>query len=272
MALTPVAGALTGAGAAVPERRRRLWAVALAVFALLLAGGAAALEVPPAPQGRVSDFAGLLTPAERTGIERRLQEIEAATSNQFVVAVFDSLAGDSLEDFSIRLAERWKVGQAGRDNGLILLVFQRDRKVRVEVGQGLEGVIPDILAGRVIRDLLAPRFRDGDYAGGILAAVDAFDRASRGEFQALPAPRRRGVPAPLAGLLPLLFLLFFGLLAAARRRAALFGGRRVRRGGMWWLGPGGGGFGGGFGGGGVSGGGVSGGGGGVGGGGASGGW
>ncbi len=240
--------------------------VAGVVVVLLALGAAAALDVPPAPQGRVSDYAGLLSPSDRARLEDRLAGIERATSNQFVVAIFRSLEGDSLEDFSIRLAEAWKVGRKGRDNGLILLLFTEDRKVRIEVGYGLEGAIPDILAGQVIRQVLAPRFREGDYAGGLLAAVDALDRASRGEFEALPERRPARAPAPLVGLLPLLAFVALGVLAA-RRRSSVMGGRRRGAGGIWWIGPWGG-----FGGGGFGVGGFSGGGGGFGGGGASGGW
>ena len=216
----------------------------------------------------MSDFAGLLSPADRGRIESRLRTVEETSSNQFAVAIFRSLEGESLEDFSIRLAEAWKVGHAGRDNGLLLLVFVDDRKVRIEVGYGLEGAIPDAVAGRVIRDVLAPRFREGRYAEGIFAAVEALDAASRGEFQPLP-DRGRGVPAPVAGLVPfLLFLIFLGVLGSLRRAAHLGPrSRRLHRGGFWWIGPGG--FGGGLGGGG---GGFGGGGGGFGGGGASGGW
>lgn len=258
----------------VPTRVRRRWPLAVVLGVLALS--ALALEVPPAPLGRVSDFAGLLRPSDEQRIENRLEAIEKADSNQFVVAIFKSLQGDSLEDFSIRLADAWKVGHKGRDNGLILLIFTEDRKVRIEVGYGLEGAITDALSGRVIRDVLAPRFRQGDYAGGILAAVDALDAASRGEFKPLPDRKggKGGVPAPVAGALPFLLFFLFLVIAAARNRAAHLGSRSRRRhpGGFWWIGPGGfggGGFGG-FGGGG--GGGFSGGGGGFGGGGASGGW
>ncbi len=258
------------AGPRAASRGVPRWWAWLAVLALLAAAPVRALEVPPRPQGRVSDYAGLLSPQDRARIEAKLGEIERRTSNQFAVAIFPSLDGESLEDFSIRLAETWKIGQKGRDNGLILLVFVKDRKVRIEVGYGLEGAIPDVVAGRIIRSVLAPRFRQGDFAGGILAAIDALDAASRGEFKALPEGKGRGVPAPVMGLLP--FLLFvLVLLGLARHRPAQIGGRRVRRGGFyWWFGPGG--FGGGRGGGGLGGGGFGGGGGGFGGGGASGGW
>lgn len=224
--------------------------------------------MPARPQGRVSDFAGLLSPSERAQLERRLEGIEAANSNQFVVALFPSLEGDSLEDFSIRLADAWKVGQKGRDNGVLLLAFTQDRKVRVEVGKGLEGAITDALSGRIIRELLAPRFRSGAYAAGLTAAVEALDGASRGEFKALP--KKRGRPSsPVAGLLPFLVFVVIWLVVARLNRASHFGGRGG--GPFFWGGLGGGGFSGGSGGGSSSEG-FSGGGGSFGGGGASGDW
>ena len=241
--------------------RVSVWAAALIA---LTAGAVRALDVPPRPLGRVSDFAGLLSPGERARIEQRLEEIERATSNQFAVAIFPSLEGESLEDFSIRLAETWKIGQAGRDNGVILLVFLKERRIRIEVGYGLEGAIPDAVAGRIIRNVLAPRFRQQDYVGGLLAAIDALDAASRGEFGPMArSPTSRSPPPDyLVFLLPgLLFVVMF--LGALARRSTVIG---RRGGGFWWFGPG---FGGGWGGGG---GGFSGGGGGFGGGGASGGW
>ena len=246
---------------------RRPVALLLAT-AILAAAAAFALEVPPAPLGRVSDFAGLLSPGDRQRIEARLEAIETANSNQFAVAIFRSLEGDSLEDFSIRLADAWKVGHKGRDNGLLLLLFLDDRQVRIEVGKGLEGAVTDALSGRVIREVLAPRFREGDFAGGILAAVDALDAASRGEFTALP--RSGSSPSPLIVFAPFLLFVLFSIVLARRNRANHLGSRRYRRGLPWWLGPGGGfGGGGGFG---SGGGGFSGGGGSFGGGGASGRW
>jgi len=235
------------------------WVVATAL-------AAAAIQVPPRPFGRLSDFAGILTRGDRQRIEARLAAIEESTSNQFTVAIFESLEGDSLEDFSIRLADAWKVGHKGRDNGLILLIVARDRKIRIEVGYGLEGSITDALAGRVIRDVLAPRFRAGDFSGGILAAIDALDAASRGEFGPMEG-RGGGVPAPLAAVLPFfLFLIAVGFVAWLRRAAYLGGSRDRHHGGpLWWPGTWGGGRVG-------RGGGFSGGGGGFGGGGASGGW
>jgi uncharacterized protein len=104
----------------------------------------------------VNDYAGILGPADRERLESRIAERERATGAQVAVAIFPSLEGENLEDFAIRLAERWRVGQKGLDNGVILLVFEKDRKVRLEVGYGLEGAIPDAVAGQIIRERIAP--------------------------------------------------------------------------------------------------------------------
>jgi uncharacterized protein len=151
--------------------------------------------VPPAPTARVNDYATLLTPADRTRLEEVLAGRERATGVQMVIAVFRSLEGESLEDFAIRLAEQWRIGQKGLDNGVILLVFVEDRKVRFEVGYGLEPVIPDAVAGAIIRDAIAPRFREGRYAAGLAAAVEAvFARVTSGRAE---RPEGRGKAAPV---------------------------------------------------------------------------
>lgn len=246
----------------------KITALALALF--FFAAAAFALTPPPAPTGRVNDYAGLFKPEETSALEARLKAIEDASSNQIVVAVFKTLEGDSIEDFTIRLAEKWGLGQKGRDNGVLLLIAKDDRKVRIEVGKGLEGAITDALSGRIIRDVLAPPFRAGQYAAGIGAAVEALDQASRGEFKPV-AKKAKGNEKPPA-LLSIFFILmavfvFFGI--AMRNRAAHMGGRGGGPGIFFFPmggfgGRGGGGFGGG--------GGFSGGGGSFGGGGASGGW
>jgi uncharacterized protein len=121
----------------------------------------------------VSDYAGALTPDARARLEAVLADGERATGAQVVIAIFPALEGESLEDFSIRVAERWRVGRKELDDGAIVLVFLRDRKVRIEVGYGLEGAIPDIEAAHIIRDVIAPRFREGRYDAGLEAAARA---------------------------------------------------------------------------------------------------
>jgi len=256
------------------------------IIGLLLASGqlnlSNALEVPPL-RGRVNDLAGLL-PADRgRALEQKLAQFERDTGHQIAVLTIPSLEGDSLEDFSIRGAETWKIGQKGFDNGAILLIVRDDRKLRVEVGYGLEGVLPDAIASRIIREIIVPRFRANDYAGGIEAGVNALLTVARGEK--LPAAPPRKAQSPELGstlLFAILLLAFLGMGFLSligrtndpRLRSA-GSGRGYRRYGNWGGGFGGGGFGGGFGGGGgggFGGGGFGGGGGGFGGGGASGSW
>jgi len=142
-----------------------------------------ALEIPARPDGHVTDKANLLSPQSKEKLEKFLDDFERKTSNQIVVVTFPSLEGESLEDFSIRLAERWRIGQKSRDNGVIFLIFKDDHKMRIEVGYGLEGVLPDALAGQIIQQVAAPYFRRGEYENGIFSAVDAICRATQGEFK-----------------------------------------------------------------------------------------
>jgi uncharacterized protein len=172
-----------------------------------------ALEIPARPDGYVTDRADLLSIETRKKIEQILHDYERQTTNQVVVATFSSLEGESLEDFSIRLAEVWKIGQKGRDNGVILLIFKEERKMRIEVGYGLEGVFPDALAGQVIQTVIGPYFKRGDFDGGVSAGIQAIVQATRGEFQSEFEPRE----TPFSKDLEILFkiLLFFMMILFA---------------------------------------------------------
>jgi uncharacterized protein len=256
-------------------------ALAAAALALALSSAASALEMPEAPSARVNDYAGILDAGARSSIEARLRAFETESSNQIVVAVFPSLDGESLEDFTNRLFERWKLGQTKLDNGVLLAIFVGDRKARMEVGYGLEHVLTDAKARRILEDELFPRFRKGDYASGISAAAEAVIAVTRGTYVAKPRRKKEINPwiLVLLVLVPLTFVILRGLSSGTTYSA---GGRRRRRRSSWgdWGGIGGGGFGGGYGGGfgggggggGFGGGGFSGGGGMSGGGGASGSW
>jgi uncharacterized protein len=253
-------------------------APALLLLVLLAVPGAAALRIPPPPDHRVNDYAGALTSAERDRLEQALIAREATSRNQVVVAIFRSLEGESLEDYSIRLAQAWRIGQKGLDNGVIFLVFLDDRKMRIEVGYGLEGSLTDAVSSSILRDVVAPRFRAGQIADGIGAGLDAIDRAIAGTYVRPPdAGKRRQGDIGWRGLLALLFV-FFLIVALVTNRMQQAGLRRRgwTGGSTGWGGPfvGGGGFGGGGwgGGGGSSSGGFGGGGGGFGGGGSSGSW
>lgn len=133
---------------------------------------ALALDVPYL-QGRVTDDAEILSPAARQRINAKLQAHEEETSNQVAVLTVLSLEGDSIEDFAIRVFEAWQLGQTGEDNGLLVIVAPRDRRMRIEVGYGLEGTLTDLEAGRIIRNVMAPRFKAGDFDGGIEGGIDA---------------------------------------------------------------------------------------------------
>jgi uncharacterized protein len=225
-----------------------------------------ALEVPERPEGRVTDLTRTLSPDEIAALEQKLSAFEEQTTNQIAVLLIPSLAGDSLEDYSIRLAEKWKIGQKGRNNGIILLVVKNDRRLRIEVGYGLEGALPDALAGSIIRNEIAPWLRAGRFYRGIDAGITAIMAATKGEYKAPVKRERRARAAPWVPFLP--FILIFGIFTVANFIARK---RHYHSGGRYGWTTGGGFFGGGFSGG-SSGGGFSGGGGDFGGGGASGDW
>jgi len=251
-----------------------------AFFGIALAASALADRydalIPEKPQRYVTDRAGVLGSGRAEALNARLDQFERETSNQLLVWIDRRLPeGFTLEDFTVRAAQKWGPGQKKIDNGAILFVFVEDRKVRIEVGYGLEGTLPDVIANRIIQDEILPKFREGDYAGGIEAGVASMIAATKGEYRGTGrtragGQRRRQADTGTCLTMAIFFGIFFVIpaLFRARRGFRTFGG-----GGWWggWGGWGGGGFGG-FGGGGGGGGGFSGGGGSFGGGGASGSW
>jgi len=220
----------------------------------------------------VNDYAGLLSAADRERLEAKLAERERGAGTQMAIAIFPSLEGESLEDVANELFKKWRLGQKGLDNGLLLVLFVKDRKLRIEVGYGLESVVTDAIAGQIIRQAIAPSFREGRWADGLAAAVDAvYTRIGapnaarlRGDAEAFRRSQRRHEDT--ANLYLLLFLaLFGGVIAslaweASRQRHGFTADRagvaRTSGGwGGWYIGGGGGGWSGGGGGGGFSGGG-----------------
>ena len=278
------------------------WFVALCCALLPIFGWSASEVALPALTERVTDLTGTLSAEESTGLTASLAALEKDKGAQVVIVLLPTTQPESIEQFGIRLAEAWKIGRKGIDDGVIVLVAKNDRRMRIEVGYGLEGAIPDAIAKRIVAEQMAPRFREGDFAGGLRASVAALDKLIRGE--PLPAPVAPSAPSggqPADALTFLLIVFFmagvirsmFGLLGSLAisgvagwlawtifASLGLAGGAallafvlsfiRLGRGG--WSSGGGGGFPGGFGGGSSGGGGFSGGGGGFGGGGASGNW
>jgi uncharacterized protein len=254
---------------------------------LLVASPSAAQNFPPL-SGRVVDAANVIPDADEAALTQKLEAVQRASSRQLVVATVPSLEGYPIEDYGYQLGRRWGIGQKGANNGLILLVAPNDRKVRIEVGYGLEPIVTDALSGEIINERILPAFKAGDYPGGINAGADALigqlqAPPEQAEQKALEAQQRaqssRSRRSEGGSIFP---LIFWGLVFLFVILPMLRGGRRGRRRsrGVWVWGPGigggwggGGGWGSGGGGwGGGGGGGFSGGGGSFGGGGASGGW
>jgi uncharacterized protein len=250
--------------------RRRILAAALTVALLTVLAFGQEPAVPTLMR-HVTDLTGTLSAQQVAMLDAKLRAFEDSTSNQIVVLMIPTLGSASLEDFTLRVAEANRIGVKGRDNGALLFIAKDDRRVRIEVGYGLEGALPDITSGQIIRNELGPHFRNGEYYEGINAAVDAMMAATKGEYK---AEKKKKEDSPL-GIMPLfiiLLIVFMIIRNSFRGPGGMSGGRRS----YWGGGPffGGGGFGGGgFGGGGFGGGGgFSGGGGSFGGGGASGRW
>lgn len=164
---------------------------------IFLSTGAYALEVP-ALRGHINDYAGMVPAGSAERLEAELTAFEKTDSTQIVVLTIPSLEGEVLEEFSIKVADKWRIGQKKIDNGVILLISKADRKLRIEVGRGLEGKLTDLLSGRIIRNEIRPRFKNGDYDGGITAGVSAIISAVRGEYTASSKTSRQdesdGVP------------------------------------------------------------------------------
>jgi uncharacterized protein len=206
------------------------------LFGLLALGASsvARAEVPVPPlTARVTDQTGTLTPGQRANLEETLRAFEKLKGAQLAVLIIPTTQPEDIAQYAIRVAEQWKLGRKGVDDGLLLLVAKDDRKLRIEVGRGLEGVVPDAVAKRVIAEIITPFFRQGDYYGGIEAGVNRLTRIIEGE--PLPPPARRHknnwstiedmLPFALFGALALGFLLrtWFGRMAGAGLTGGIMG-------------------------------------------------
>jgi uncharacterized protein len=176
-------------------------------FFLCLLFPAHGLEIPKL-QGYVNDYAGMISPSAKLKIEEGLRAFEQSDSTQIVILTIPSLEGENLEEFGIKVAETWKIGQQVKDNGVLFIVSKQERKIRIEVGRGLEGKLTDLMSGRIIDQVIKPRFKQADFDGGFIAGVSSLIDATRGEFKAERRPvrqRQKGVPPFLT------IFLFFGI-------------------------------------------------------------
>ena len=248
----------------------------LAGAALLLAAlafsGALAQDTVPAPDGWVTDLAEMLEPQQESALESLMESYAQGSGHEIALLTVDNLGGRSLERYGLEVAREWRLGKADEHNGALLLVARRERKIRIEVGRGLEGVLTDSVCGRIIRDVISPELARGRNYEGLRAGIEALHAAAGGGYVELPPGASGSDRSERSRLLPLLILiLVFFLLSRGRRGGCLLPwlvlgpGRRRSSGwhrgfplGGGFGGGGGGGFGGFGGGGGFSGGGASG--------------
>lgn len=259
----------------------RLAALIAGLLALVLAGQALAAPKFPALGGRVVDAANIIPPDQEAALDRQLAKLETDTSRQLVVATIPDLQGYEIEEYGYRLGRAWGLGEATRDDGALLIVAPNERKTRIEVGYGLEGVLTDALSSVILQTEVLPKFKAGDMPGGVQAGVDAIEAQLRADPAAAAKAAATAGESAKGGGFPgwIVALVAVWIIFSMLPR---FGRRRRRRGGLdallpilvWEAAKGAGGDRGGWSGGGWSGGGggFSGGGGSFGGGGASGGW
>ena len=140
--------------------------------------------IPPAPARYFNDYANAVPPATAAQLNQKLEDFERSTSSQILVAIFPKMQSDSsIEDYTVRVAQSWRVGQKAKNNGAVLFVFMQDHKMYLQVGYGLEGAMPDALCKRIIANEITPRFKAGDYGGGLSAGVTAILAAAKGEYK-----------------------------------------------------------------------------------------
>lgn len=224
------------------------------LLALLLAAAPAHGFTPPALTGRIVDAAGLLSPDEEARLTTELEALEAKSGDQVVVVTLPSLDGQDIASVGYLLGKTWRIGQKQVDNGALLIVAPNDRKVRIEVGRGLEGQLTDLISGFIIRESILPRFREGDFAGGIERGVQDITSVLLGDAaewqkRAAKRPERSDGSNAAGTALFILFLILFFILRARSGRQGLLP-LIWTIGSSGWSGGGRGGFGGGFGGGG----------------------
>jgi uncharacterized protein len=180
----------------------------ISFFSIFLPLNGFALTIPAKPGGYVNDYAGLLSKEATYQIAGNLRAYENETSNQIIVAIFKSLEGESLEDFSVKLATKWKVGTKNKDNGVLLIIFKDEKKVRIEVGYGLEGALTDATSSEIIRNQIVPNFKTGNFDKGISDGVSAIINVTKSEYKA-SAKKTTTQASDTQGMLAFLLLLFF---------------------------------------------------------------
>src|SRR5688572_10201804 len=207
------------------------WLASPALSLLLLFGSGALAEVAVPPlRAPVTDLTGTLTPDQIATLDQQLRAFEAKEGSQIAILIVPTTQPESIEQYGIRVADAWKLGRSGVNDGAVLLIAKDDRAVRIEVGRGLEGALPDVLMNRIIDQVIVPRFRDNDFFGGVRGAVERMIALAEGEPLPEPEPAQRGAPDGLGNALPLLLLLVFVGGGILRGMLGRFGGASVTAG------------------------------------------
>lgn len=230
------------------------------VLLFALAGPVSAAEGPwapvPSPAGYVNDFAGLISASDRNAIANLIESLEQKTTAQIAVVTLKSTSPESIQQYSVRLFDQWKIGQKGKDNGVLLLVAVEDREAWITTGYGLEGALPDVIVSKIVRDIMAPFFKEGQYSAGIRQGVIAVVSLVAKEYNVQVSGKEAQIYGQLQGsdaeaswIFVLVFVVFVPIVLSSlfrnddaryyRRGRGYYGG---------WHGGGSGGFGGGFGG------------------------
>jgi uncharacterized protein len=208
--------------------------VLLVTFAI--AGYAQKILPKPNPPKLVNDEAGVLSPSEEQQLEAQLVAYDDSTSNQVAVVLIPTLDNYPIEEYALKLFREWGIGNKKTNNGVLIIAAIEDRKIRIEVGYGLEGAIPDITSNHIIEEDIKPEFRSGDYYEGLSRAANSIIRAAAGEYQAPKGYRKRdggGKGAPIGAII---FIIIMIILFASRGGGRGGGGFMSRR-GSGWLGP-----------------------------------
>lgn len=219
---------------------RFAWLLALAALVFFNPTSAnAELAVPPLSSA-VTDLSGLLNAAQRNELEQRLRAFSAQKGSQVAILIVPTTKPETVEQYAIRVAENWKLGRKGVDDGVLILLASADREVRIEVGYGLEGALPDVTAKRIIEEVMIPYFKQNDYFGGLKAGAERVIGVIEGEALPPPAQRRTQAngPAGFEGFVPIFFVIVAFLGSMLKRMFGRFlgaGATGLAAGGAGWL-------------------------------------
>ncbi|HEX4350533.1 MAG TPA: TPM domain-containing protein [Verrucomicrobiae bacterium] len=203
----------------------------------------AAEVIPPAPEQYFNDYTGVISESTASQLNQKLEQFERDSSCQVIVAVYSTMQSDSsIEDYTVRVAQSWKVGQKDKDNGAVLFVFIQDRKMFLQTGYGLEGAMPDAICKRIIEDEIKPHFKEGDYDAGLTAGVNAILAATKGEYKGTGHTHGQKFPSVFVIVLIIIVIfIVFNIRRGTYSYSGWSGGGWSGGGGGWSSGGGGGG-------------------------------